>query len=78
MRVPTSAPFRLQFYMRGHNWLAANLTKNNIGCVMQDNAFLEIDDFEKAQKLSNNIKVEKLHKVLDNLCGKILSRYQKP
>lgn len=57
MRVPTWAPFRLQFYMNGHNWLAAKLTKNNIGYVMQDNAFLEIDDFEKAQKLSGNIKV---------------------
>ena len=26
LRVPTWAPFRLQFYMNGHNWLATKLT----------------------------------------------------
>ena len=70
MRVPTWAPFRLQFYMNGHNWLASKLTNNNIGYVIQENAFLQIDDFKKAQELSDNIKIEKLHTVLDILAKK--------
>lgn len=32
---------------------------------MQDNAFLSISDFSKAQELSDNIRAEDLHKVLD-------------
>ncbi len=42
-------------------------TKEGIGYVMKENAFLEIDDFEKAQELSDKIRVEKLHKILDIL-----------
>ena len=40
LRVPTWAPFRLQFYMNGHNWLATRLTKRKISYVLQENAFL--------------------------------------
>lgn len=34
---------------------------------MHDNAFLEISDIETAQKLSDRINTEGLHKVLDVL-----------
>ena len=65
LRVPTWAPFRLQFYMNGHNLLAHKLQKKNIDYRMHDNAFLEISDVETAQKLSDRINPEDLHKVLD-------------
>jgi hypothetical protein len=65
MRVPTWCPFRLQFYVNGHNWLATKLSKNNIPYVIKENAFFNIGDFQKAQDLSDNIRVEDLHKVLD-------------
>lgn len=65
LRVPTWAPFRLQFYMNGHNFLAHKLQKKNIDYRMQDNAFLEIADVETAQKLSDRINPEGLHKILD-------------
>lgn len=61
MRVPTWRPFRLQFYMNGHNLLVTKFKKSGIDYVMHDNAFLEISDFERAQKLSDKIKVEDLH-----------------
>ena len=35
LRVPTWAPFRLQFYMNGHNWLATKLAKRKISYVLQ-------------------------------------------
>jgi len=65
MRVPTWLPFRLQFYFNGHNWLANKLNKDDIGYVINDNGFLRIDNFEKAQVLSDKIRVEDLPKVLD-------------
>jgi len=65
MRVPTWHPFRLQFYMNGHNWLANKLDKKGIDYEMLDNAFLDIADAETAQKLSDRINPENLHKFLD-------------
>jgi len=65
LRVPTWSPFQLQFYFNGHNWLAAKLAKRAIPYVLQDNVFLDIADFSKAQELSDKIRVEDLHQVLD-------------
>ena len=52
LRVPTWAPFRLQFYFNGHNWLARQLDKKGIGYTLADNAFVAIDDFAAAQKIA--------------------------
>jgi len=78
LRVPTWCPFRLQFYFNGHNLLAAKLSRQDIGCEMRENAFLKIDDWPKAQSLSNSIRVEDLHQVLDILASRyvpFLKRY---
>ena len=65
MRVPTWCPFRLQFYVNGHNLLAGKMRKKNIEYEMLDNAFIYISDFEMAQKLSDRFNPEELHKILD-------------
>lgn len=78
LRVPTWCPFRLQFYCNGHNLLAAKLSRQGIGYQMRENAFLKIDDWEKAQSLSDSIRVEDLHQVLDILASRhvpFLQRY---
>jgi hypothetical protein len=67
LRVPTWAPFRLQFYCNGHNWLARQLTRENIAYRQCDNTFLEIADVERAQALSDAFPVERLHRYLDAL-----------
>jgi len=67
LRVPTWAPFRLQFYHNGHNELAVKLRKKHIGFKMLDNTFLQIDDFNEAQRLANSIRPERLHKKLDQI-----------
>lgn len=67
LRVPAWAPFRLQFYYNGHNWLASQLRAQGIGFELQDNAFLEIDDFEIANQLANQLYIEQLHAKLDDL-----------
>ena len=76
LRVPTWAPFRLQFYLNGHNWLATKLTKRKISYVLRENAFLSIEDFTKAQELSDSIKVSDLHRVLDGFAQKYCPVFQ--
>jgi hypothetical protein len=65
VRVPTLAPFRLQIYFNGHAWLAGQLTKKGIGFELQDNAFVNIDDFQRAQELSDGFDVKPLQAALD-------------
>ena len=50
VRLQTWAPFTLQVYVNGHDWLAQQLLRLRIGFVQQHNAFLQIDDFAAAQR----------------------------
>ena len=65
VRVPTWCPFRLQVYINGHNLLATELRQSGIKYTMIDNAFDSLEDADKAQELSDNISIEKLHRKLD-------------
>jgi hypothetical protein len=65
LRVPTWAPFRLQFYLNGHNWLASRLKREGIGFTLVDNAFAHIDDFDRAQEIADHLRPQTLHKKLD-------------
>jgi hypothetical protein len=80
LRIPTWAPFRLQFYFNGHNWLARQLEKHGIGYQQVDNAFVHVDDFQKAQKLADKFPVKRLHRLLDRyarrLCP-VVARFRK-
>lgn len=65
LRVPTWCPFRLQFYCNGHRWLARKLAAAGIGFVLADNAFVRIDDWERAQALADAFSPDDLHRILD-------------
>jgi len=65
LRVPTWAPFRLQFYCNGHSWLARQLTAEGIGFTAADNAFVRIEDWHRAQELADAFSPDLLHRVLD-------------
>jgi hypothetical protein len=65
LRVPTRAPFRLQFYCNGHNWLAGQLRREGIAFAQLDNTFTDIADFGRAQALADAFPVEGLHRALD-------------
>lgn len=67
LRVPTWAPFRLQFYCNGHSRLARQLRAEGIGFEMGDNAFVAIEDFERAQQLAEAFSVGELHRLLNEL-----------
>lgn len=79
LRVPTWCPFRLQFYCNGHSWLETRLTANGIGYAMADNAFIRIDDFARAQSLSDQFKPDDLHRILDRyaaMCCPVLDVFE--
>lgn len=69
VRVPTWAPFRLQVYFNGHNWLAHKLKARGVGFKLGDNAFLQIDDFALAQRVADTLDVGPLHKALDRFAA---------
>jgi DNA-binding MarR family transcriptional regulator len=70
VRVPTWLPFKLQIYCNGHSWLSNELKRHNIQHEMIDNAFVQIEDWSKAQQISDNLKVERLHDRLDEFAGR--------
>lgn len=79
LRVPTWCPFRLQFYCNGHAWLENKLIANGIGYAMADNAFIRIDDFARAQSLSDQLKPDDLHRILDRyakMCCPVQDMFQ--
>src|SRR5215210_8392654 len=57
VRVPTWLPCRLQIYFNVHHWLAAQLQQAGIAFKMDDNSFLEIADWERAQQLAESFSV---------------------
>lgn len=75
LRVPTWAPFRLQFYCNGHSRLARQLAAEDIGFTAADNAFIRIADWQRAQDLADGFSPDRLHRVLDRyavLCCPVL------
>jgi hypothetical protein len=76
IRLPTWFPFTLQVYVNGHEWLARQLAKEGIRCTPQDNAFLAIEDFAKAQALADRlprVKWLRFLKVLGNRVNPLLA-----
>src|SRR6201984_2242625 len=70
LRVPTWCPFRLQFYCNGHGWLARQLKGAGISYSMADNAFLRIDDWQRAQDLADSLSPDRLHRALDGYAAR--------
>jgi hypothetical protein len=50
VRLQTWAPFTLQVYVNGHNWLAQQLARLQLGFVLTGNAFTELDESAKVQR----------------------------
>lgn len=78
LRVPTWCPFRLQFYCNGHSWLARQLTSQGIDYTMADNAFININDWDSAQKLADSFSPDQLHHILDRyaaMCCPVLDKF---
>jgi hypothetical protein len=71
LRVPTWAPFSLQFYCNGHSALAQSLKREGIDFVQADNCFLRIDNMKRAQELADSLSPDMLHQHLDKYAGQL-------
>jgi hypothetical protein len=49
----------------GHAWLARQMAAEGIGYSMADNAFVRIDDWQRAQELADALSPDQLHRILD-------------
>jgi hypothetical protein len=65
VKVPTIAPFVVTIYFNGHGLLETKLKKENIAYQKVDNAFTYIANYERAQELSDKIRVEDIHQAFD-------------
>lgn len=65
VKVPTIAPFVATIYINGHGLLENKLKKENIAYQKVDNAFTYISDYQRAQELSDKIRVEDIQQVFD-------------
>ena len=63
---------RVTFYCNGHNYLAYKLKKQKIDYRLEDNAFTSISDYQEAQRLSDDIRGEKIHQYLDKIIKKYI------
>jgi len=78
VRVPTWLPFRLQIYFNQHQWLARQLSRKGIGFRLLDNAFVEIEDWKRAQRIADTFEVSRLHRKLNELAQRfcpVVSRF---
>lgn len=70
LRIPTWAPFRLQAYGNGHDWLERRLTKAGLRFTKADNCFTHISDFEAAQKLAGEFDPARVHDILNRAASR--------
>jgi hypothetical protein len=72
VRVQSWAPFRLQFCLNGHSWLSGWMKKEGVEHRMEDNAFVEVADWGKAQHMAQRLDPTKLHNALERLRQQVI------
>jgi hypothetical protein len=73
VRVPTWLPCRLQIYFNVHHWLAAQLRRAGIDFKMDDNSFVEISDWTRAQELAKSFSVAQWERKFHQLAARFSS-----
>ena len=71
LKIQTWFPYNIQIYINGREYLSKLLDKNNIKYEMYNNSFSYIEDFDKAQKLADNILNQKISDSFDGLINQI-------
>lgn len=71
LKIQTWFPYNVQIYINGREYLSKILDKNSIKYTMYNNSFSYIEDFDKAQKLADNILNQKISTSFDGLIEKI-------
>lgn len=71
IKIQTWFPYNVQIYINGREYLSKLFDKNNINYEMYHNSFSFIDDFDKAQKIANDILNKKISSSFDGMIKKI-------
>ena len=71
LKIQTWFPFNVQIYINGREYCSKLFNKNNIKYEMYNNSFSYIEDFDKAQKLADEILNKKISDSFDGLISKI-------
>src|SRR4051812_19021208 len=72
LRVPTWAPFRLQFYCNGHSWLARQLAAEGIAFTAADNAFVRHRRLDARPGAGGHLFARSAAPPARSLCGAVL------
>ncbi|QVL33814.1 hypothetical protein KIH39_07880 [Telmatocola sphagniphila] len=65
VRIQTFFPYSVQVYVNGHDWLARQMNEKQIGFLQSDNAFVQLDNPEAAQRLADRFAHLNWIKILD-------------
>jgi hypothetical protein len=65
VRLQTWLPFTVQVYVNGHEWLAQQMVHQKLGFVQQHNAFTQLDDPDKTQRIADRFAKLNWPKILD-------------
>lgn len=83
VRLQTWAPFTLQVYVNGHDWLAQQLVRLGLGFVQKHNAFTQLDEPAQAQRQADRFAkldwptiLQRYARLVNPLLRKELACYQ--
>ncbi len=71
LKLQTWLPLTMQVYVNGHEWLARKLDERGVRYQKQDNAFTEVADVEKANRLASGFWRRDWPKLLDRFASRI-------
>ena len=81
VRIQTWFPMQIQVYLNGHDRLARKLTRHGVVFTKQDNAFLWIKDFSRAQRLADRfvnldwrVRLDRYARLVNPQYDRIVSR----
>ena len=71
VRVQTWAPFTVQIYVNGHDYVARQMARLGLGFEQRDNAFVQLDDPRQAQKLADKFAKLSWPSILNAYANKV-------
>lgn len=71
VRLQSWFPFQIQVYVNGREWLARQLGARGVAFKRYENSFLDIEDVELAQDLSDGLTRRKWPRILDAFARRV-------
>ncbi len=71
VRIQTWFPFTTQIYINGHEWLARKMNRHGITYKKVENVFIQISDYQRAQKFVDNMPNLNFPRILDTFANRV-------